>query len=245
VPEQAFLAYLTARHRSEGEPHGVAAADLYLACACARGDERAIALFERELFPLVDEAVAAFKQPAHFIDEVKQALREKLFVAEPGEEPRITRYSGRGPLANWVRISALRTAVNLLRDGAAQTLDPLHHLPRIASHSLEVDYLRKQHSEQIHHALAAAMAALPERQRVALKLQLLDGLTLQQIGRVFQVDASSVSRWIARAKKTVLRHVLRSLGDSLAMPRTELESLVRLIQSQLEISLRGVFAQSK
>ena len=48
------------------------------------------------------------------VDDVKQELREKLLVAS-GALPRIADYLGEGPLTGWVRVSATRTALNLLR----------------------------------------------------------------------------------------------------------------------------------
>ena len=66
VAEDEFVAYLEAHaHRSgpSGKPGPELAsdlrwADLYLACACARGDAVALATFERVFFPEIDAAVA-------------------------------------------------------------------------------------------------------------------------------------------------------------------------------------------
>src|SRR5262249_2722135 len=65
------------------------AADLYLACACAAGDPRAIAAFEAAYFANVDTAVAAMRAPFGSADEVKQILRTRFFVPVDGRPPAI------------------------------------------------------------------------------------------------------------------------------------------------------------
>ena len=46
---------------------------------------------------------------------MRQRLRERLFVGSDGEPARLASYSGRGPLGTWVRIAAIRLALNLRR----------------------------------------------------------------------------------------------------------------------------------
>ena len=54
------------------------------------------------------------------IDEVMQALFEKLLVPRDGEPARLTSYAGRGPLAGWVGVAAQRMALGLRRGESAQ-----------------------------------------------------------------------------------------------------------------------------
>ncbi|HEU5058000.1 MAG TPA: hypothetical protein VFU21_15825, partial [Kofleriaceae bacterium] len=57
------------------------AADLVLACACARGDRAAVAVFDREMAPIMRSAARRIDDSADFADEVAQAARERLLVA--------------------------------------------------------------------------------------------------------------------------------------------------------------------
>src|SRR4051812_47742715 len=84
------------------------ASDLYLAWACAEGDAAALAHFERAFLTQVDLYVRRLGLEAHVVDELRQGLRIHLLVAESGGEPRVGKYSGRGPLGAWVRIVAVR-----------------------------------------------------------------------------------------------------------------------------------------
>ena len=79
--------------------------DLYIACACATGDRTAIGVFDATFIATAPRAS----------EDVKQALREKLFVAEPGRRPRIVDYAGRGDLRRWVRAVAARMEIDAQR----------------------------------------------------------------------------------------------------------------------------------
>ena len=90
--------------------------ELALALACARGDDTAIRLLEREYFDGVRGALRAMKLDADLTDEVIQEVRRKLLVGEP---PKIVGYAGRGSLRGLLKVTATRTAISLLRKGRA------------------------------------------------------------------------------------------------------------------------------
>src|SRR5262249_50262336 len=136
------------------------ATDLYLACACAQGDPNALRVFERCYMPEATAHLLRAREGEAFADEVRQALRERIFVALDGQLPRIGTYSGRGPLAAWVRIAAVRVASNLqrARKGVTTTfVEPLRSpLP-----DPELDYLRMRHGRELKRAFEATLVALP------------------------------------------------------------------------------------
>src|SRR5947209_904462 len=59
--------------------------------------------------------VARVGREPSFVEEVRQTVREKLLVAAADAPPRIVEYTGRGALAAWLRIIAVRAALNLRR----------------------------------------------------------------------------------------------------------------------------------
>ena len=86
--DEEFVAHLAARVRPDEDPPAAVAAlktaDLYLACAAARGDAAAIAAFEQTLLARVGDFIARVDTSPHFVAEVTQALRVKLFVGSDG-----------------------------------------------------------------------------------------------------------------------------------------------------------------
>src|SRR5262245_13678543 len=65
------------------------ASDLYLACGCFHGDRRALEHFDRRFLARVRTYVGKVNATETFADDVRQLLREKLFVADPGALPKI------------------------------------------------------------------------------------------------------------------------------------------------------------
>src|SRR5689334_18979022 len=89
------------------------AGDLYLAVGAARGDVAAISVIDRTCIAQVDAALHGMLSSSE-IDDLKQQLRQRLFVGTAGS-PKILDYAGRGELRAWVRASAVRAAISVLR----------------------------------------------------------------------------------------------------------------------------------
>src|SRR5258708_1764670 len=89
--------------------------ELYLASACYEGSPAALTVFERELIARVGEYLRHLRPTPDLVDEVKQRLREWLFVGGSDGRAKIFDYTARGPLSAWVRVVTVRIALQLLR----------------------------------------------------------------------------------------------------------------------------------
>lgn len=209
--------------------------DLYLACACLHRVPRALELFEETVLPRIDTVVRRYDADPHFVDEVRQTLRQRLFM--PPE--RIAEYSGRGPLVAWLRTAAARTALNQLgpqqRERRAQT-DELEALP-FGAPDPALLLLQGRHHGAFRAAFRAALSELSVRDRNALKLNALDGVSLEKLGAMYGTDKSTVSRWLARAQNMLLEQTRLHLAAELALSSSQVESLIQALQSQLAPSL--------
>lgn len=209
--------------------------DLELARRLVAGDALAMAQFEREVLPKIDAVVVKIDSSPAFLDEVKQTLRERLFVAPKS----IGDYSGQGPLVAWLRTAAGRIALNLLRpekrEARAETAE-LDALP-FASPGPELAILKGTHQAAFRSAFARAVASLDVRDRTALKLNALDGVPLARIATMYGCDKSTVSRWLTRAHEQLLERTRAALAEDLALGTAELESLIHALHSQLAQSL--------
>lgn len=251
VSDEAYL-----RHLSERLPSGVApgdalrevhAADLYLACACARGLPAAHAALETGFLSKVGPAVARVERSEEGVAEVRQRLREKLLASEGGRPPKVAEYQGQGPLVAWLRAAAVRLALNLRLSAERRTRAEEEALAEdaVPAGDVEAEYLRRRHREDFQAALAEALAALPVRERTVLRLHVVEGLSLERIGAMYQTHKSTVSRWVAKAREDVLTNARQRLADRLKLSPTELHSLLRAVQSHLDLSLPGLLPESK
>src|SRR5262249_39702481 len=112
-----FGAELAARLDSDDEEAGswwdhLRPADLYLACACARGVAAAIAEFERLYGDEIARAARRVARAGLAAEALLQLLRAKLFTEA---RPKIASYTGQGFLQNWVRVTTTRTFIDCCR----------------------------------------------------------------------------------------------------------------------------------
>jgi RNA polymerase sigma-70 factor (ECF subfamily) len=235
-----FLPYLAARvldgaAASTALPR-LCVTDLFLACACAAGDARALAHLEHAFLPAISDYVRRLDPSAPFGDEVRQVMRERLLVRQGGRPPRITAYSGEGPLGGWLRVVAIRTARNLRRSHRPAV--PLEGVAaRAPAPDPEVAYLRRRCEQELQRALKLTIAGLPADERTVLRLYYLDGLTVQAIGVIYRVHASTITRWIARTRQQVLAETQRLLREHMQLGASELASVMGLVGSQLDLSV--------
>ena len=68
---------------------------------------------------------------------------------------------------------------------------------------------------------------------------------MDQIGLLYRVHRVTASRWLAGARKAVLSHTRRLLTDQLDISAEEFESIVRLVQSQLDLSILPAIGKKK
>jgi RNA polymerase sigma-70 factor (ECF subfamily) len=220
-------------------PH---ATDLYLAAACAAGDARALAAFEANFLSKVGSFISRVDRSAPFADEVRQRLRESLLVGKSGR-PGIAAFAARGALMSWVHVAALRTALDLRRsegdvretpDGDAAWAD-LHP---------ELNYIQQRYREDFRAAFQAALAGLPAPERRLLRMHFVDGLSLRQIGAIEHLDKSNVSRRLAAIRASVLEGTRAQLRGRLRIDESELDSLLDVMRSQLDISIERILGRT-
>jgi RNA polymerase sigma-70 factor (ECF subfamily) len=242
VHEEVFAEYLGRRAVPE-QPALVALAqlqsvDLYLACACSLRNQHAIVEFERRFLSQVPTYVQRLDRSPAFADDVRQHLAEDLLVGRSEAGPGLARYSGRGPLSAFVRLAAVRTARYLMRvRRRVIPMGPMAEAPGAAS-DLELELLKRQYTAEFHEAFATAIAALSPEVRAALKMHFLDGMTMDAIAAMYRVNKSTVSRWITRARRELFAEARKALAQRLDMPPGEVDSLVRLLQSRIQVTLR-------
>ncbi|MBF5043079.1 sigma-70 family RNA polymerase sigma factor [Aggregicoccus sp. 17bor-14] len=240
-PEAEFGAHL-ARHAAGGSAEALAAlnvADLYLAWACARGAPAALAALERLLQRAVGHAVKGGVAPA---DEVRQALLERLLMGSAERAaPRILDYAGQAPLERWLRVAAVRTALNLreargsvARDAGSDSAE----LAQRAGPDAELSFLKQHYAREFREAFDAALAALGVDERNVLRLHFLDGLSIDQLGRTYGVHRATAARWVVRGRKALLDETRARLQQRWRMSEPELDSVLRQVRSQLDVTLR-------
>ncbi|MCH9680419.1 MAG: sigma-70 family RNA polymerase sigma factor [Deltaproteobacteria bacterium] len=215
-------------------------ADLWLACGLSIGDKHALEQFEHTLMPQVDRALRRFCLGEDERTDLRQRTRIRLLVATPGTPPRISQYTGRGSLAGWVRTTAGRLALNLRRD------EPQHAAidaaPELVMQSTpELARIRRERRSLFSSALTDAFAALARRDRTLLRLRYADEMTAVTLARAYGVHESTMSRWLASARASMVDRFRQIISAQLT-DSTELAELMQVMHSQLDASLNTLLA---
>ena len=208
--------------------------DVYLAVALAAGDAAALRAFEDSLVPHMVMALRRLRLGGGTAEEVVQALRVELLV-----NGRIADYAGRGALAGWLRVSATRKALKLVRRAEREeTLDEvlLDHWPS-ATPDPASKHIRARYTGELKTAIKDAFAELEVRQRNMLRQHLFDELTIDDLARVYRVHRATCARWLADARADLGRGTRKRLVAALGLPVGELESLLRFLDSDIELSI--------
>jgi RNA polymerase sigma-70 factor (ECF subfamily) len=236
VPLDVFAAYLAGRDSLELDR----AADLYIACACSSGDNDAIARFEDAYFGEVHAAISRISGAASELDEAMQQLRRTLFVSD-GKPPGITGYAGRGDLRAWLRVAGTRIALGLMRARRGGE-DPEPALERIVAADPDPAnaLMRKEYGTQAREALRDAFGELEPRDRNLLRQYFLDGLTIDALGGLYGVHRATAARWIEKARAALEKRTQSLLRERLGVGQETLDSIVRMVHSNLEVSLSGL-----
>lgn len=239
VDPEVFAAFLGGRVAADSL-ETARASDLWAACACGSGDSGAIAAAEARYFPDVDAALGKMGLSADRMSEVKQGLRKVLFVGDPaaGVAPRIGEYKGTGDLRAWLRVTAMRAALKLLRKENRETpTDDALLEARAQTDDPELGYMKAAYRAAFKTAFQEALDSLDAKEKTFLKQQIVDGLSIDELGSLYQVHRATAARWVQSAREKLLTRTRRTFMLNARISSDECESIMRLVRSQLDVSL--------
>lgn len=232
---------------AEATPRELAALktiDLHLAYAARRGHNVAMARFESTIVARLGGVIGRVDGSEAFIDEIKQRLRTKLFVSDGTSPAKIAHYTGQGDLLAWIRVVAVREALDSVRAERRRALDSDDALMAIEASGTGPDMLafRQQYRAQFSSAFRDALAALTPEQRNVLRLHYVHGLSVDKLGGVLRVHRSNAARRVAKARQELLSGTRRLLHARLSIDRREFDQLMGLVASRLDLSIERYLA---
>ena len=234
IAPETFVAHLE-RHAS-GFLDTVHAADLYLACAVAEHDRAALAYFEERFMSRVPEYVMRVRVAPEVVDEVQQKLRERLLMKP---DPKIAEYSGKGALAGWLRVAAVRTALNQVRGakGAARgDADQVDEAPSAALDP-ELAYVKESARDLFADAFQRVLAGLDANERTILRLHYIEGLTMDQLSKLYKTPRSTIARRVAEVRQQILEATESLLAKERKLSPSAVASVIRQAKSRLQVTL--------
>lgn len=171
-----------------------------------------------------------------------RAVLARLRGPKP-ERPKIADYSGAGPLHAWLRVTLTRTLLDATRkrtETATADEEQIRALPA-DDHDPELLYLKRLYARELRVAFEEAAAALSPEDRNLLRYHFAEGLTVDQLGALYNVHRATAARRVASARDGLLSATRERLMRHLRLSRSELESVMRMIESDLHLSVHRLF----
>jgi RNA polymerase sigma-70 factor (ECF subfamily) len=242
IPDTTFAAELGRRLGESASPAQLAqtrADHVYLAIACAAGDPRAITRFEADFLGEVDVSASRVRATPDQAAEVRGHLRRILFVSEPGRPAATGEFSGKGDLRSYVRVMATRELIRLVNKGRREVGIPDEAVLDLLSPATdpELGYLRDQYRADVDAAIRTALGRLADQPRALLRYHLIDGWSIDRVGALYGVHRATAARWLAAARDSLAVEIRRELAARLAIAVDEVDSIVRMVQSRIDVSL--------
>ena len=192
--------------------------DLYLALACALGNEQAWQRFDREYRPFIERLARHLARTGADAEEVIDSVYTELFGTRIVDGVRVSKfksYTGRGTLRGWLRAVVTNAVVDLYRGrqseisldnwsesgGEARERPSFRTQPHRAEETMLATVARERYRSVTVSALDEALSALDDHEKLLLLYYHVDGLKLREIARIVEEPKSPIRRWFQRRAK--------------------------------------------
>ncbi len=194
------------------------AADLYLALACARGNEGAWWDFDGGYRRFIERVAQHLASAGTDAEEVTDSVYTELYgtrVVDGVRHSKFATYTGRGTLRGWLRTIVWHAVVDMHRarrdaitiedwsEGGGETDDrPGWRAEAHGGETAMVNLVaRERYGAATVAALDTALASLDEHERLLLLYYHVEGLKLREIARLVEEPLSPLRRWFQRQAK--------------------------------------------
>ena len=221
----------------------VHAKDFFLAQACRLGRVGSLECFEKAYKKDFERLIRKYQGPDLLAEDLLQQLREKLFVSTSKRKAKISSYSGQGLLQNWFRVTSARLCIDMLRSvNRRQGKELLGNNEQILNipdslQNLELDFLKREYQGQFKEAFAVAVDVLSPHERNLLRQHLIHQLTVEQLGKLYGVHASTISRRVTKARERLLKETREAFMQRLKISNRDFDSIMVIIRSRLDLSM--------
>jgi RNA polymerase sigma-70 factor (ECF subfamily) len=239
--------------------------DLYLALACARGNEHAWWAFDQDFRRYIERVARHLASAETDAEEVIDSVYVELYgtrVVNEVRQSKFATYTGRGTLRGWLRTVVWHAVIDMHRarhdeisiedwsEGGGETHDrPGWRAEARGGEGAMVDRIARERYRAVTvAALDTALATLDDHEKLLLLYYHVEGLKLREIARLVETPASPLRRWFQRQSKrrvtapesrvhesTVMRWLEKVYGKVLERFRAELEEQGGLSAAEIEL----------
>ena len=144
-----------------------------------------------------------------------------------------------GTLRSWVRVVITNMLANMFRREAREV--PIDDALLLAlpdrGDAADVAHLKEVYREEFRAAFERAVSELTPREKNMLRYAFAENLTPEQIGAIYGVHRSTAGRWLSLAQESLVAAIRSDLTQRLKVSDAELQSVLRGVMSQVQITL--------
>ncbi len=241
--------------------------DLFLALACAHGNERAWWEFDHQYRGYLERIARHLAKTDVDAREVVDAVYVELYGTRVVDGARVSKfatYSGRGSIRGWLRTVIWHSLVDLHRASHDEvSLDEMtENIGEGAAHAsfavpakggeIEMvgDVVRERYRAATLSAIHSAFTSLEDHEKLLLLYYHVEQLKLREIARLVENESSPLRGWFQRKlesrernpggrihESTIMRWLDKSYVKVLNQFRTELQTGHALTEEEIEICL--------
>jgi len=100
----------------------------------------------------------------------------------------------------------------------------------------EDEVAKNEHVQAAQMALRIALKSLTARQRNLLRLRFAEGWSPEDLGKTYGVHRGTIARWVQEAREHVKVAMARELATILGFSVDEMPSVMRAVESRLELT---------
>ncbi|HWT00974.1 MAG TPA: hypothetical protein VN256_12070 [Pyrinomonadaceae bacterium] len=239
--------------------------DLYLALACARGNEHAWWEFDQSYRRYIERIARHLASAESDAEEVIDSVYVELYgtrVVNDVRQSKFATYTGRGTLRGWLRTVVWHAVIDLHRarrdevsiddwsEGGGEVRDrPGWRAEARGGEGAMVERVaRERYRDVTVKALDTSLATLDDHEKLLLLYYHVEGLKLREIARLVEEPRSPLRRWFQRQSKrrisvpdsrvhesTVMRWLEKVYGKVLERFRSELKEQSGLSADEIEL----------
>jgi len=241
--------------------------DLFMALACANGNERAWWEFDQQHRSYLERVARHLAKTEVDAQEVIDSVYVELYgtrVVDGERQSKFSTYSGRGSLRGWLRTVIWHSLVDLHRASHDEvSLDEMtENVGEGAAHASfaepapggegeMIDQLaRQRYRGATLKAIEKAFSSLEDHEKLLLLYYHVENLKLREIARLVENEGSPLRGWFQRRSQareknpsgrihesTIMRWLEKSYARVLQLFRAELESAHKLGSEEIEICM--------
>lgn len=241
--------------------------DLFLAIACANGNERAWWEFDHQHRSYIERLARHLAKTDIDAQEVIDSVYVELYGTRVVDGARVSKfatYSGRGSIRGWLRTVIWHSLVDLHRAGHDEvSLDEMTETVGEGmahasfatpapggEHEMIDEIARERYRTVTLAAIDRAFSSLDDHEKLLLLYYHVEQLRLREIARLVENESSPLRAWFQRRSQareeepaarihesTIMRWLEKSYAKVLQLFRTDLVSTHHLNDDEIEICL--------